>query len=207
MYYIQPRYNYIYKKLSTTIRDLRLHHDKAYRYLNNLYTYDSYSFYHSIDVCAITLILLVEYGYKMEKLDYVALAALLHDVGKLKIPIRILNNPSRLSIEEYSVMKKHPLYGYLLLKDTGSLPREVCQLVLQHHEKLNGSGYPFKKVKEDIAIMAQAISVADVFDALISERPYKKAYTIEKTLSIMYDMSGKELNANFIYTLKKIVYN
>ena len=104
-------------------------------------------------------------------------ASILHDVGKSKIPIDILNKKGPLTQEEFEVIKMHPLYGFEIIKDNASINTKVKNAVLMHHEKENGTGYPFGIKSANINLFAKIISIADVFDALTSERVYKKRQT------------------------------
>lgn len=120
------------------------------------------------------------------------LAAALHDIGKIGISDKILSKPGKLSVEEFIQMKRHTLVGYDILKDSSS---EVIQLAaviaLTHHERYDGSGYPRGLEGEEIPIAGRIVTVADYFDALMSKRVYKKAWSIEKVLETLKERSGK----------------
>ncbi len=122
-------------------------------------------------------------------------AAPLHDIGKVGIADAILLKPGRLSPEEFDLMKMHAAYGYEILKDSSS---EILQagatIALGHHEKFNGSGYPHGVVGEDIPVFSRIVAVADVFDALTSERPYKKAWTLDAAAQFIHEESGRHFD-------------
>jgi PAS domain S-box-containing protein len=109
------------------------------------------------------------------------LAGLIHDVGKIRIPAEILTNPDGLSNAEFEIVKTHPLMGYEILK-TLDLPWPIAQIVKQHHERLDGSGYPDGLTGDDILLEAKILAVADVVEAIASHRPYRPAYGVEKAL-------------------------
>lgn len=169
------------------------------------------------------VILIVEELRKREKykelisdkaVEELLLAAPLHDIGKLAIPKEIVGKPGRLTDEEYEIMKKHAEYGgkiidELYLKDSSEsylyLAKEIA---VHHHERWDGSGYPHKLKGEEIPLAVRIVSIADVFDALVSERVYKKAYSFEKSFDIILEESGEffdpEIVAAFVSIKDKI---
>ncbi len=118
----------------------------------------------------------------------VTIGALLHDMGKLKIADTIISKDSKLSDEEFEEMKQHPRYGYEIFKDNPDIPAASKTLILQHHEKYDGSGYPESLKDIEISLYAQICSLADVFDALTSERPYRVAKTPYEAVRILNSM-------------------
>jgi putative nucleotidyltransferase with HDIG domain len=134
-----------------------------------------------------------EMNLSAEKLNYLYLAALVHDIGKCRIPIEILTKPKKLTEVEYGIMKKHSEFGFKILKKIDLL-RPISRIVLQHHERMNGSGYPFHLKKNEILLEAGILGVADVVDAMTSQRPYRPALEIENAIAeirrnrdILYD--------------------
>ena len=125
------------------------------------------------------------------------MAGLLHDLGKSEIPNEILNKPGRLTDEEFAVIKKHPIYGYNLIKDKTELSPEILLGVLQHHEKINGKGYPMGVTDNKLTPFARLLSIADIYDALVTERPYKKGFTPRDSVEMIMAMTG-ELDIKFI---------
>lgn len=109
-------------------------------------------------------------SHRLHVLDY---GAYLHDVGKIKIPLEILQKPAKLTDEEYRIIKNHPSYGYDMLANT--FMKEAGRIVEQHHERLDGSGYPFALSQENILLEAYIVAVADTYDAMTTDRPYRKA--------------------------------
>ena len=138
---------------------------------------DEYTFRHSVDVATIAMVIAKKYGMEERQIRAIGIAGLLHDVGKSKIPGEILNKTGKLTDEEFSVMRQHPAIGYKILMDKQDISDEIARGVLEHHEKMNGRGYPLGLKGEDISPYAKIIAVADIYDALVTERPYKKPMT------------------------------
>jgi putative two-component system response regulator len=139
-------------------------------------------------------------GLNKEDVELILYASPLHDIGKVGIPDNILLKAGRLTPEEFQVMKLHSILGGKMLEADDSYPvLEAAQIIaLQHHEKMDGTGYPAGLQGEDIHIFARIVTIADVFDALSSERVYKKAFSIEKTLEIMQDGSGSHFDSKLL---------
>ena len=115
----------------------------------------------------------------------------MHDLGKLGIPDGILLKPGKLTDEEFAVMTNHPLIGYEILQGSESqLIQLGAEIALTHHEKFDGTGYPNKLAGDAIPLSGRIVAVADVFDALTSERPYKAAWPVEKARALLEDNSG-----------------
>ncbi len=140
-------------------------------------------------------------GGEKEVIEY---AAILHDVGKIGITDAILSKPGKLSPEEYRVIQEHPLIGYRIVKDVDFL-RRVAEIILTHHERCNGHGYPEGRKMEEIPLEARIVAVADVFDALTSERPYRRAYTVDEALEIMENEEEGHFDPKILAVLKDLV--
>ena len=159
--------------------------DKAIRYqLNLLDTLDVYTRKHSENVASITCRLCEYMHCKKSFIVYCTICAYLHDIGKLFIPANILQKPGVLTDEEYKIIKDHTIHGYNLCTKDLKL-RPYATAALNHHEALNGSGYPKGLTLKEIPIEAQIISVADQFDALVSKRQYKSHIDISEALKIV----------------------
>ena len=153
---------------------------------------DEYTFKHSVDVATMAMVVAKKMGFSEEEVYDIGVAGLLHDLGKAKVPPEILNKPGKLTEEEFEVMKKHSLYSYNILKDNKGIKDNVKLAVLQHHEKINGQGYPMGLTSPQICKFAKILTVVDIYDALVTERPYKAAFTqrdaVEMLMAMTYEL-------------------
>lgn len=165
--------------------------------INVLKISDEYTFKHSVDVASIAMVIAKQMGMPEEQVREIGMAGILHDLGKSQIPPEILNKPGRLTDEEFHIMKQHSLYGYNMLKDKDDIPREILMGVLQHHEKINGKGYPLGLTDRQIFKYARILSVADIYDALVTERPYKAGFSPRDAVEMIMAMTA-ELDVSVI---------
>ena len=197
----QPEFDFYDK---TSLKSYNL--DKTMRYqLNMLDTLDVFTRKHCENVAALTCRLCEYLHCNKGFTEYCTICAYLHDIGKLFIPPAILQKPSKLTEEEYEVMKKHTTLGYeMCMKDLKLRPYAAGPLY--HHEALNGTGYPQGLTKKDIPYEGQIIRVADEYDAIVSKRQYKSHIGISDTLKILVEETklGKS-NAVIVRTLFKVV--
>ncbi|SHI75526.1 HD-GYP domain-containing protein [Pseudobutyrivibrio xylanivorans] len=159
--------------------------------LSKLKVCDEYTYKHSVDVGTMAGVLAKALGESSEFVRDITVAGLLHDIGKEKIPNEVLNKPSRLTDDEFIVIKTHPVHGYNILRDTTSITEEIRQGILNHHENVDGTGYPRGLRGSQIGKMAEIISIVDVYDALVTKRSYKDAKTPAQAIEIMFTMSNK----------------
>lgn len=145
--------------------------------LTDLRSFDGYTYAHSVNVAVIACIIGFGMNLNGDDLEQLVMAGLLHDLGKLVIPREILNKPSRLTPEEYEVMKSHASLSYEIIKERWDISAQVKASVLYHHENEDGSGYPAGKEGDELSIFTKILHVADVYDALVSKRPYKEPYS------------------------------
>lgn len=159
---------------------------------------------HVIRMSHYSQILASAYGLSEAESETLLYAAPMHDIGKIGIPDNILQKPGKLTAEEYEVIKGHPQIGADIIGETTSNLLFVAkQVALYHHEKWNGTGYPHGLKGEDIPLVARIVAVADVFDALTSERPYKKAWPIEDVLALMRKESGAHFEPKLVELLEQ----
>lgn len=154
---------------------------------------DPYIVGHQKNVAEIAVKIAKKMKLSYEQIEIIKYASLLHDIGKMILPIELLMKPTKLTTNEFEIIKEHPKIGYDLIKDIDfSYP--IKEIILQHHERLDGSGYPSKLKKDEIILEAKIVSVADVIDAMVSHRPYRPAYKMDdiidelvKNADILYD--------------------
>jgi putative nucleotidyltransferase with HDIG domain len=130
-----------------------------------------------------------EMGLPNENVEGIRIAGIIHDMGKILVPAEILSKPGRLTENEFGIIKSHPQVGYDILKNI-DFPWPVAQIVLQHHERMDGSGYPQGLQSEKILLEARILAVADVVEAMASHRPYRAALGIDKALEEISRNSG-----------------
>ncbi len=158
---------------------------------------DAYTNGHSFRVASYAAMLAKRLGKSREEIDTIYRIALLHDIGKISIPDRILNKPGRLNDEEYKIMKSHSIRGYEILKDITIAP-ELALGAACHHEKIDGSGYPAGLKGSEIPEVAQIIAVADTFDAMYSTRPYRKKMELGDAMKEIKKGSGTHFNPKIV---------
>jgi len=166
--------------------------------LCKLRVYDEYTYTHSINVTVLATAFGQFLGLAEAELRPLGLAALFHDIGKANIPREVLNKPGRLDEREFQVIKRHPLESYSLLKDKEALKLQVLPAIVEHHEKYDGSGYPRGIGGEDISMFARIVSLADVYDALTSDRVYRKGMPPSQALGVMYGMREKDFHPTMV---------
>jgi len=150
---------------------------------------DRYTAGHQRRVANLARAIANEMGLPQEQIDGLRMAGLIHDLGKISIPAEILSKPTRLNEFEWGMIKGHPKVGYDILRKT-EFPWPVAQIVLQHHERMDGSGYPQGLSGEEIILEATILGVADVVEAMVSHRPYRSARGIDKALEEISQNKG-----------------
>lgn len=163
--------------------------------INDLKSYDDYTFHHSLSVAVLAVAIGQRLGYSGEELNRLGVCALMHDIGKTAIPVEIIRKASKLDLGEMSLIKTHSTAGYEYLKKAGIGDDEIWLAVLSHHEKMDGTGYPQGLKGEEIPPWSRIISVADVYDALTSNRPYRRP--MEPADAIEYIMGGAGSSFDF----------
>ncbi|WP_096202524.1 HD-GYP domain-containing protein [Bacillus sp. FJAT-45350] len=178
---------------------------EALAMLTDVYVYDSYIFTHSMNVTIYSLGLAMQLKMTDKQLMEIGIGAMLHDVGKMAIPAEILNKPGRLNDEEFAIVKRHAREGYELLKDLPNISLLTAHCALQHHERLDGSGYPQQLIGDKIHTYAKIIGIADVFDAVTSSRVYRGAMLPHEGLELLYAGAGKLYDNALIEAFRRTV--
>lgn len=162
--------------------------------LRELHDYDILTYNHSVDVCESAISLGLSYYYSKDRLILLARAALLHDIGKMKIPLQILYSSHALSEQDWAIMKLHPVYSATwILEHLGN--QKIASIVIAHHEKLDGSGYPFGLAGSQISLDARILAIADIYQALKNKRTYKqKIWSDDEILQEFENMDGIDIH-------------
>jgi HD-GYP domain-containing protein (c-di-GMP phosphodiesterase class II) len=179
------------------------------RVISPVKSFSEYTYVHATNVSIITLFQAEALGLKGEKLHDVGVAALMHDVGKMFVPKEVLEKPGKLNDEEWHQMKQHPAEGAKYLSALPDVPKLAMIAAFEHHMKFDGNGYPgVRRTGSRQHIVSQMVAIADFFDALRTERPYRKAMDIATIIGLMREGAGKEFNPllvnNFLLALKRI---
>lgn len=166
--------------------------------INSLKVSDDYTFKHCVDVATMGMLVAKKVGMNDKDVKDIATAGLLHDLGKVEIPKEILNKPGKLTNEEYNIIKKHPIYGYNLVKSNNKLSDGVKRGILMHHEKIDGTGYPLGAKANQIHAFGRLLSVVDVYDALVTKRPYRNDIIEQSTAIEMLLAMSPQFDINFL---------
>lgn len=171
--------------LVDTIADSVARNNSALISLARLKTADDYTYMHSVAVCALMIALARKLGQNETAVRSAGVAGLLHDVGKMLVPIALLNKPGKLTNAEFAIVKGHPTMGHAFLLAGGAIDPVALDVSLHHHEKVDGSGYPKGLKGSEISLMAKMGAVCDVYDAITSNRPYKTGWDPSESLRQM----------------------
>jgi HD-GYP domain-containing protein (c-di-GMP phosphodiesterase class II) len=178
--------------------------------LNLLYKLQSsvdYTFVHAVDVGIISGVIGTWMGYGLKEVQMLSLCGLMHDIGKSQIPLSILNKPGQLTAEERQTMNLHPEYGYYLTQSTPGIPAAVQFAVRQHHERENGDGYPNKLKGDKIHPFAKIVAIADTYDALTTNKVYKRSVPPFMALEIITEQMWLHLDRHVCLTFIRRLLN
>lgn len=162
------------KKMVNKIVDELLGNDDILNNLSEIKSVDDYTFEHSVNVCILSLITGIGLDFDIHRLRELGIGAMMHDIGKLCIPKEILKKPTQLTVDEFEEIKKHTIFGYEMLRRSDKVSLVSSYIAFGHHERYDGSGYPLQLKNDNIQICARIVAVADVYDALTSDRVYRK---------------------------------
>ncbi|PKM76234.1 MAG: HD-GYP domain-containing protein [Firmicutes bacterium HGW-Firmicutes-15] len=169
--------------------------------LTDIRSYDDYTFAHSVNVCILSLMTGVTLSYDDIKLKDLGVGALLHDIGKIKLDKGTLNKADDLTREEYFEVKQHAESGFEILRKYDDISLLSAHIAFQHHERWNGTGYPRGLSGNDIHEYGRIVAVADVYDALLADRPYRSSYSVNQAITILQRMAGTYLDPRCITAL------
>lgn len=166
---------------------------------------DEYTYMHSVAVCALMIALARQLALDEEMVREAGFAGLLHDIGKVGIPLKVLNKPGKLTDAEFSVVKSHPEVGARILMESYQVSPMVLDVCLHHHEKMDGTGYPHGLKGETISLFAKMGAVCDVYDAITSNRPYKKGWSPADSIRKMAEWSKGHFDETVFQAFVKTV--
>ncbi len=169
----------------------------------DLKSFDNYTYAHSVNVTVLSLVIGISMGLDRKQLSELGLGAILHDIGKVFVPKEIVNKPGMLTPAEFEEMKSHSLRGYEYARDKYRIPMSSYIAILDHHEKWDGSGYPNGASGGRISLFGRIISIADVYDALTSERSYRPAMSPSEAMEYIFGNSGTMFDAEIVDIFKK----
>lgn len=174
--------------------------------LSRLKRFDEYTFYHSVNTSLLAMALGRDLGFVKRELHQIGVGALLHDIGKTKIPNELLNKPARLEPDEMELMKQHVMRGVEILSETTGLSEVHTKPALEHHERVDGTGYPFGRSKDGISHFGRIASIVDIYDAITSDRCYHRGRPSHDALQYLYLLSLKgHLDAELVQRFIRIV--
>jgi len=186
------------------ISDSVIRNPSAIVSLLRLKTQDDYSYMHSVAVCALMVALGRELGMDQDQCRAAGTAGLLHDVGKALMPLDILNKPGKLTDEEFDVMRSHPARGFELLQEAHGASADAMDVCLHHHERVDGTGYPHRLPVDKLSTLVRMGSICDVYDAITSDRPYKKGWDPAESIGQMASWKGQFDPAIFATFVKSV---
>jgi HD-GYP domain-containing protein (c-di-GMP phosphodiesterase class II) len=166
---------------------------------------DEYTYAHSVNVCALAVLLSIKLGYNKNKVRDIAVGALLHDLGKVLVPEEILNKTTELTDKEKEIVKQHVIYGYEAISDACWISSISKVIILTHHENIDGSGYPFGWRGDKINNATKIISICNVFDSMVSKKPYREAYKIYEVIEYLVANKGKLFDSDLVDVFIKYI--
>ncbi|WP_099159998.1 HD-GYP domain-containing protein [Virgibacillus ndiopensis] len=201
-YLLEKKGNQLSSVIERIINEI-LDRDEALSMLADIFITDDYIFQHSLNVTIYSLAIGTEMHLSRKELSEIGLGAMLHDIGKIFLDQEILQKPNKLSDDEYEIVKSHAQLGYDFLRKNNNIPSVVAHCAYQHHERIDGSGYPRGLTGNDIHKYAKLIGIADVFDAVTSNRVYRDAMLPHEGLEILYAGAVNLFEKEMVVAFKK----
>ncbi len=185
-------------------REIVRHKQTMFR-LNQIYTYDAYLYKHSYQVGVYAMIMAIQHQYNKQQVFEMAMGSFLHDIGKLCISREIINKSGKLSEAECEEVKRHTIYGYDILRQASCFSLLSAHVALQHHERLDGSGYPRALTGDEIHEYAKIVAIADVYDAMTTNRMCQKAMLPNQVMEMLYAGSGTKFDTHYLTTFRNSI--
>jgi putative nucleotidyltransferase with HDIG domain len=172
--------------------------------LTTLKNYDNYTFTHMVNVSILTMGQARGLGIDGPLLREIGLAALMHDIGKVRTPLEILNKPDKLTDTEFAIMKRHPVHGAEILRQTPDIPALAPVVAFEHHLRIDGTGYPVVQ-RSSLNVGTMLCSIADVFDAMRSQRGYQQAFPTDRILEVLKRNDGKQFDQHLVRRFVQLI--
>ena len=192
-------------ELVNKILDEILNSDDILVNLMDIKTCDSYTYSHCVNVCILSIITGIKLNLEREQLKELGVGALLHDIGKLMIPTEILVKKAALSTEEYEIIKEHSSHGYNLLKKLPVLSEASARVALEHHERIDGKGYPSGLRSDQIHLFSRIVAITDIFDALTSNRIYRSRISTNQAIEYLTVMAAPTLDKKVLNCFTEVI--
>ncbi len=186
------------RELAAQVVGSVIKNENALVWLTQLKSRDEYTTQHSINVCILSVLFGRHLGLAPNDLEELGFGALLHDVGKMRIPLQILNKFGKLNDDEMDLMKQHPVFGYEILRNTPGVSFSAVDIAHSHHERIDGTGYPRKMEGDTISLFTKVVSIVDVYDAITSDRVYHMGIAPHEALNMMYGWAPPSFNSELL---------
>ena len=186
------------KEVVSGMVDSIVRNPDAQLWLSNLRKRDEYTAIHSLNVCIFALSFARYLGFNTEEMNEIGIGALMHDIGKMRVPLEILNKEGKLTEEEREIVKQHPQHGLDILKDSEGLPPSTMHVVYSHHERKQGNGYPQGLVETQIHLFSRIVAIVDVYDAITSDRVYHHGMNTLDALKNMFKWRENDLDSELV---------
>lgn len=174
-------------------------------HLNDIHAKSDDLYVHSVNVCLFSILIGMSMRLSPPELTMLGIGGLLHDIGKVNVSRAILDKPGKLTADEFEEVKKHVTHGYHMIKQETALDQRVMLMVLQHHERCNGYGYPWGISDEQIHPYAKIVAVADVYEALTANRAYRTRFTADTAIKMLNEKVGEHYDPDVLTAFNKIV--
>lgn len=186
------------KATVSSVVDSIIRNPDAQVWLTQLKDKDEYTAIHSLNVCILSLAFGRHLGFSREMLNELGLGALLHDLGKIRVPAQVLNKPGKLTSDEFKLMRLHPVYGKEILTTTKGLSSNVIDIAYTHHERMNGSGYPHGLSADQISLYGRMVAIVDIYDAITSQRVYHHGIHSMDAMKQLYELRRTDLDNKMV---------
>lgn len=193
------------KSLVANTINVILSNESSIKSMMEIGSHDYYTYTHSVDVAVFSIGFANYLNYSYEDISNIGYAAMMHDIGKSKIPSEIINKKGKLSEEEFTIMKNHPVYSYEILQYHDEKNEDILKPARNHHEKALGNGYPDKLIAARTHEFAKIVAISDIFSALTTQRSYKDAYSSFEALSLMKNHMINDIDKNLFLEFLKFM--